>query len=421
MAELSQIKSLIARGEHDSAIQELVSLLRTSPRNVEAWLLLADLREDPREQKDCYKQVLKLDPYNAQAQLQLKLLGGTSMLKLNVPESRWAEPALAPAPLTAPEPLPVLELPPEPEPRPAPPMESSAVAPEMLLRSLRTEATSDAPLPSPPEEEPISASAPPVLPDYREVLKDIPDKLKPIPGKTARFVGKNRPAQVILMAVGIALAMFLFLLLWTRLIPYQAPATLIVGPAKKYIPAQADLPKGFTLLATPAGSALISLPNKAEGYRMVFTNPAFAPQHRETIVVYEVLIYNNEIDAQADLLTAANPISYTSLTRLMESDALAPGRLARVDFSALLFGRRDQTLQGTPAISYTVLLRTANLNAKVQIIAPIDDRYPTMAQDLRGSLYQAAFYYTALLTRKLPLPSSSQVQVEMPIFPTFAP
>ena len=92
MTNLSQIKQLVASGDQDTAIQELGRLLHADPQNVEAWLLLADLREDPYERKDCYKQVLKLDPYNEQAQLQMRLLGGMTGLKFNRPEVRRVEP-----------------------------------------------------------------------------------------------------------------------------------------------------------------------------------------------------------------------------------------------------------------------------------------------------------------------------------------
>ena len=65
------------------------------------------------------------------------------------------------------------------------------------------------------------------------------------PSESAANYGDGLP----MVMLWIALAMFLFLVLWGRLIPYQAPATLIVGPAKKYIPAQADLPQAQQLFS----------------------------------------------------------------------------------------------------------------------------------------------------------------------------
>lgn len=415
MANLSQIKQLVANGNQDTAIQELGRLLHADPQNVEAWLLLADLREDPYERKDCYKQVLKLDPYNEQAQLQMRLLGGTTGLKLNRPEVRWVEPP----PVAEPEAAPlVTEGPPRPEFKPAPPDEGASTAPDLLLQSLRTEMTSAAanqPLPPdvPEAESPETAEKAPI--DLKETFKGLGTRVKPLSGQTFRFVAKNRLVQILLVALGIALALLLFLFIWSRVIPVRPLATLIVGPAKNYIPAQAELPVGFNLLNTPASNTLISLP-KGEGFRMVFTNPDFAGLNRETSVSYEVVIYNNELDAQVDVLSASDVRSYPA-GKAMEVDAIAPTQLARVDYSTLLFGHKDQTVSGAPAISYTLVLREVNLTAKITVIAPVADTQSIAAQNLRGPLYQAVFYYASLLTRKLPLPPASQVQVSPPTFP----
>jgi len=416
MTNLSQIKQLVASGDQDTAIQELGRLLHADPQNVEAWLLLADLREDPYERKDCYKQVLKLDPYNEQAQLQMRLLGGMTGLKFNRPEVRRVEPP----PVAEPEAAPVVaEGPPRPEFKPAPPDEGSSSAPDVLLQSLRTEmkaAAGDQPLPSDASGAESSETAEKAPIDLKETFKGLGTRVKPLPGQTFRFVAKNRLVQILLVGLGIALALLLFLIIWSRVIPVRPLATLIVGPAKNYIPAQAELPVGFNMLNTPASNTLISLP-KGEGFRMVFTNPDFAALNRETSVSYEVVIYNNELDAQVDLLVASDVRSYPA-GKTMEVDAIAPNLLARVDYSTLLFGSKDQTAYGgAPAISYTLVLREVNLTAKITVTAPVADTQSVAAQNLRGPLYQAVFYYASLLTSKLPLPPASQVQVSLPVFP----
>ena len=403
MTNLNQIKQFVASGDQDTAIRELGRLLHADPQNVEAWLLLADLREDPYERKDCYKHVLKLDPYNEQAQLELKLLGSMSALKLNRPEVRWVEPP----PVAEPEAAPVVaEGPPRPEFKPAPPDdEGSSTAPDLLLQSLRTEMTSAA------GKKPLPSQGPDAV-----TPKGLGTRVKPLPGRTFPFVTKNRLFQILLAVVGIALALLLFLFIWYRVIPVRPPATLIVGPAINYIPAQAELPAGFALLNSPVSNTLISVP-KGEGFRMVFTNPDFAALLRETSVTYEVVIYNNELDAQVDVLSASDVGSYAAAGRVMEADTIAPNQLARVDYSTLLFGRKDQALNGAPAISYTLLLREVNLSAKISVSVPVADVQSSVAQNLREPLYQAIFYYTSLLTRKLPLPPTSQVQVSPPVFP----
>src|SRR5512135_2805161 len=118
MADLNHARGLLAQGDQEGAVKELVEVLHRNGRNIDAWLLLADLLEDPRERKDCYKQVLKLDPNNQQAYLQMRLLGGTASLKLNRPEARRQErEAVVEAPV---EPAPA-----RPEFKPAPPPNGS--------------------------------------------------------------------------------------------------------------------------------------------------------------------------------------------------------------------------------------------------------------------------------------------------------
>jgi hypothetical protein len=424
MPDLSVIKALIANGEQDAAISELVRLLRSDPRNVDAWLLLADLREDPRERKDCYKQVLKLDPYNEQAQLQMRVLGGTTSLKLNVPEPRPPVPAAEPSP--APEGEPFHEAIPMPESfgaKPTPTAEGTTEAPESMLQSLRTELTDESFPETEPEANPEtdetarSAAA-------LEGLKDLPGKIKeqavkagPLAGRFARFTAKNRPTQVVLIILGVGLVLILSLVIWARLIPIQQQGSLVMGPAKKYIPDVTALPAGFSLLDAPANQALISLPDQGEGYRVTYTNPSFASQGRETSVTYEVLVFKDEVNAQVNLISAADPQTYAAAGRIMVTDTVAPTQLARLDTSALLYGRKDVTLDGSPAISYTLLLREVNLFARVTVTAPVADVESTQAQKLRGPLYQAVFYYASLLTGQLPLPPSSQVSVNPPVFP----
>src|SRR5512137_1084421 len=129
MADLNHARGLLAQGDQEGAVKELVEVLHRNGRNIDAWLLLADLLEDPRERKDCYKQVLKLDPDNSQAHLQMRLLGGTSELKLNRPDARRVERG------------PVVEAPVEPAPerpeyKPVPAVTNgSKLSPEMQLRS----------------------------------------------------------------------------------------------------------------------------------------------------------------------------------------------------------------------------------------------------------------------------------------------
>ncbi len=411
MADLNRARGLLAQGDQEGAVKELVDVLHRNGRNIDAWLLLADLLEDPRERKDCYKQVLKLDPDNSQAHLQMRLLGGTSELKLNRPDVR------------RPEREPVAEAPVEPAPehrefKPAPAVvNGSNLSPELQLRSELPEKF-EVELEPEPVEEPEVDRYQILRQQATETLKTVPGKATPVLGRTWKLLRTSKLVRFVFIILGIAMAGTIFLTVWASTIPWQPPANLIVGPGKKYLPVLADLPKGFT--ADSQESQLISLPKKAEGYQMVFGNPANENLQRETGVAYEVVIYNNAVDAEVALMSAANPGSYVVEGNIQKSEVVSPSMLSKVDSTALLFGQ-GQDPAGRPAISYSLFIRKVNLFARVTVSAAIEDTQSQLAQNMKGSLYQSVFYYASLLTRKLPIPADQQVAVGTPSFPTPLP
>ncbi len=410
MADLNHARGLLAQGDQEGAVKELVEVLHRNGRNIDAWLLLADLLEDPGERKDCYKEVLKLDPNNQQAYLQLRLLGGTASLKLNRPNGHH------------PEPVPVMPVEAEPEPmrpefKPAPPPSSSDLSPDMLLRSELPEKF-ELELEPEPVEEPEVDRYQVLRQQASETLKTVPGKATPVLGRTWKLLRTSLLVRIVFIILGIALAGTIFLSVWASTIPWQKPADLIVGPGKKYLPVLADLPQGFK--ADTQESQLISLPKKAEGYQMVFGNPLNEDLQRETGVAYEVVIYTSAVDAEVALMSAANPGSYVVEGNIQKSEVVSPALLDKVDSSALLFGQ-GQDPDGHPSISYTLLIREVNLFARVTVNAAIDDAQSQLAQNMKGSMYQAVFYYASLLTRKLPIPAEQRVVVGTPSFPTPLP
>lgn len=64
MSNLDNIRNLLAQGDKEGAIKMLVSSLRLNGNDVEAWLLLGEVIDDPAKKRDCYNQVLKLSPNN---------------------------------------------------------------------------------------------------------------------------------------------------------------------------------------------------------------------------------------------------------------------------------------------------------------------------------------------------------------------
>ncbi len=411
MADLNHARGLLAQGDQEGAVKELVDVLHRNGRNVDAWLLLADLLEDPAERKDCYKQVLKLEPNNQQAYLQLRLLGGTASLKLNRPDARRQEREPAPEPPAEPAPV-------RPEFKPAPPAPNGhGLAPEMQLRSELPEKF-ELELEPEPVEEPEVDRYQVLREQATKTLKTVPGKATPVMGRTWKVLRTSKLVHSVFIILGIALAGTIFLSVWASTIPWQPPANLIVGPGKKYLPALADMPKGFT--ADTQESQLISLAKKAEGYQMVFGNSANEDLQRETGVSYEVVIYNNAVDAEVALMSAANPGLYVVEGNVQKSEVVSPSLLAKVDSSALLFGQ-GQDPAGRPALSYTLLIRKVNLFGRVTVSAAVEDTHSQLAQNMKGSLYQSVFYYASLLTRKLPIPADQQVVVGTPSFPTPLP
>jgi len=64
MKNIDDIKDLLIQGDKEGAIKMLVSSLRLNGNDVEMWLLLSEVVDDPEKKRDCFKQVLKLSPNN---------------------------------------------------------------------------------------------------------------------------------------------------------------------------------------------------------------------------------------------------------------------------------------------------------------------------------------------------------------------
>jgi tetratricopeptide (TPR) repeat protein len=67
---------IAAQGEYDHARMILEESLYDDSKNMDAWMLLADLAENKDEAIQCYQMVLEIDPANWIAQKRLALLFG---------------------------------------------------------------------------------------------------------------------------------------------------------------------------------------------------------------------------------------------------------------------------------------------------------------------------------------------------------
>jgi len=74
MSDLDKVKVLITRGDKENAIALLASILMKNKDEVEAWLLLGEMIDDPSRKKDCYNQVLRLSPHSLNALTKLQEL-----------------------------------------------------------------------------------------------------------------------------------------------------------------------------------------------------------------------------------------------------------------------------------------------------------------------------------------------------------
>lgn len=78
MHSLNSIWQQAQTGDHLGAKKELARLLHEQPGNVQGWLLMATLLDDPAQQAECYRKVLRLDPHNRRAAALLPSLASSA-------------------------------------------------------------------------------------------------------------------------------------------------------------------------------------------------------------------------------------------------------------------------------------------------------------------------------------------------------
>ena len=77
---LEQAKQNIIQGDSAAGEHLLHQVINKNPRNEQAWLLLALLKDDLDKKQDCLKKVLKINPHNKLAQQNLASLQTNSLL-----------------------------------------------------------------------------------------------------------------------------------------------------------------------------------------------------------------------------------------------------------------------------------------------------------------------------------------------------
>lgn len=70
-SEINQAITSASLGDQKTALSILRGLLKKDPRNIDIWLALAEIVDNPEQAKQCYDRVLQIDPDNATARTQL--------------------------------------------------------------------------------------------------------------------------------------------------------------------------------------------------------------------------------------------------------------------------------------------------------------------------------------------------------------
>ena len=87
MHPLNLIWQQVQTGDRLGAKKELVHFLREQPGNVQGWLLMATLLDEPAQQAECYRKVLRLDPQNRRAATMLQQLASFDTPSSETPSS----------------------------------------------------------------------------------------------------------------------------------------------------------------------------------------------------------------------------------------------------------------------------------------------------------------------------------------------
>jgi hypothetical protein len=81
LTPLEQVVVYYKDGDTEKAIQILADLLMQNPRDENAWLWLSRCVTEPEQKRDCFEQILKLNPYDQDAIEGLKLFNDRQPIK----------------------------------------------------------------------------------------------------------------------------------------------------------------------------------------------------------------------------------------------------------------------------------------------------------------------------------------------------
>ncbi len=248
-------------GFYDDARRLLLQFIRQDPNNVQAWLWLAQVLDDPHRQLDCLRQVLRLDPHNPDALAGMEALrvgrpmpepgGGVVIAPEKEPEPELYTPEQAlewgvlftPEPAAPPPPSPAPDVPPAAVYEETPPFfeemtpsTAGEAEEESFLRRARRLRAARPSVPAAPEAAPVSVAQPPTALPSVEPLAEVVGKV-PAPTPERKFRLFDR--RVFFSLLGL-IELPLLVVVWLLLMrsgaapwPIVAPAARPVRPASK--------------------------------------------------------------------------------------------------------------------------------------------------------------------------------------------
>jgi len=71
MVDLETIRAKKQAGDRLGALKDVVSVVRIEPHNLEAWMLMSELVDEPEKKRECYRRVLVVKPDHVEARQRL--------------------------------------------------------------------------------------------------------------------------------------------------------------------------------------------------------------------------------------------------------------------------------------------------------------------------------------------------------------
>jgi hypothetical protein len=200
------------------------------------------------------------------------------------------------------------------------------------------------------------------------------------------------------------------------LTPQTITKNIVTGHAFDFIPLITEMPDGFS---EDSSSGTLPYAN-ADGYSQIYRNPEFIQLDREVFVGYFTFVCISPENATTILDDAMNEIVNGSDIEFQEKETVDYGRLAKVD-TAYIYHLRAKNPSGTYNLSYLVGIRFSNFINLVLVSTPVTDLDSKRTEIIRERLQELSYFYTSLVTNKLPLSDKDKIIISEPNYQRVPP